>query len=525
MTTPRDPNAMLAAYLDEGMTVLPDRVITSVLDEAHRTHQRTVFRPWATRSTFTATLSAAAVVALLVVGAALLQRGRLDVSAPSTSPEASASPTPPAVVTVTPTPTAEVLSLDLTWTEVDIEAGPGQVAWLGDRFALVDSSGAVRTSIDGLTWDVLRPGDPDPGYADLLWDWTSIATWEDDIVGWWNPEDGPEIAGKPPITSRDVLRIVQPPAQPIVTTPFEGRIESIGVGPLGIVAHVHSRLNYATEDNWDAWVTKKLGLRTNNDWTCCVKGVTFENGVLQIELNNGPGLHVVWADEGFLPGDYQDRGFGWYSPDGVEWTAIPSDVAPSLDRGDRPSFVTGMGTVVGVSDGFIVAGDTPQDTCTLADGCSGMWHSADGLTWRNLGHPDADPDALSGRLVPWKGGALETDGVGVFNLWTSQGYSELPMSADFPTPGEAQDPYSAPFVTGPLGLVSIRLDSMEVLVTRDGSDWKIGSLPSAMLTDSDYQMGPSVAVGDRSVLYLTWSGYWGEGEGYVPSLWLGTVEP
>jgi hypothetical protein len=502
--------------------VLPDRVVDSVLEEVHRTRQRAVFRPWMTRSLFRAALGTAAVVALLVVGGALLSlRGKLDVAAPSPTAQASASPSQPAVVTATPTPTAEVLSLDLTWTEVDIEAGLGQVAWLGDRFVLVDSSGAVRTSTDGATWAVLQPGDPDPGYADLLKERASFATWEDQIVGWSNPQEGRDYTNKPPITARDILRIVQPPAEPTVTTPFEGRIQSLGIGPLGIVAHVHSHLNYATELNWDSWVATKLG----QDWVSHMTDVHFEGGVLDIDVDNGPGLHVVWADEGFLPGDYQDRGFGWYSPDGVEWTAIPSDVAPSLDRGDRPSFVTGMGTVVGVSDGFIVAGDTPQDTCTLADGCSGMWHSADGLTWRNLGHPDADPDALSGRLVPWKGGALETDGVGVFNLWTSQGYSELPMSADFPTPGEAQDPYSAPFVTGPLGLVSIRLDSMEVLVTRDGSDWKIGSLPSAMLTDSDYQMGPSVAVGDRSVLYLTWSGYWGEGEGYVPSLWLGTVEP
>jgi hypothetical protein len=107
MTNPRDPNALLAAYLDEGMTVLPDRVITSVLDEAHRTRQRTVFRPWATRSTFGAAISAATVVGVLVVGSALLfQRGKVDVSAPSASPEASGSPTAPAVVTVTPTPNA-----------------------------------------------------------------------------------------------------------------------------------------------------------------------------------------------------------------------------------------------------------------------------------------------------------------------------------------------------------------------------------------------------------------------------------
>jgi hypothetical protein len=517
MTKPRDPEALLTAYLVDGMEVLPDRVADAVLDEVHRTRQRAVFGPWRTQSTVV--LGTAAVVAVLVVGAALLsQRSKLDVAAPSATPEASAGPTQPAVVTATPTPTSEVLSLDLAWTEVDIDAGVTQVAWLDGHFVMVEKAGVVRTSTDGMSWDLLQPGDPDPGYAELLAPYASLVTWEDQIVGWWNPEDGPDIAGKPPITAQDILRIVQPPAQPTVTTPFMGRIESIGIGPMGIVAQVHSDLD------WDAWVTKKLGLRTNNDWTCCVEEVTFQNGVLQIKLNNGPGLQVVWADEGFEPGDYQDRGFGWYSPDGEQWTAIPSDVPPSLDRGDRPSFVTGMGTVVGVSDGFIAAGVTPEDTCTLADGCSGMWHSADGLTWRNLGHPDADPDASSGRLVPWKGGALDTDGVGVFHLWTSQGVSELPMAADFPPPAEEQDPSFAPFSTGPLGLVSTRLDSMEVLVTRDGSDWKVGSMPAAMRTGGDGP-SPTIAVGERSVLYLTWSGYRGEGEGHVPHLWVGSVEP
>lgn len=459
-----------------------------------------------------AVLSMAAVVALLVVGGALLyQRGLVDVAAPSPTAEASGSPSQPAVVTATPTPTAEVLSLDLTWTEVDIEAAPGRVAWLGDRFALVDSSGAVRTSIDGMTWDVLRPGDPDPGYADLLWDWTSLATWEDDIVGWWNPEDGPEIAGKPPVTAQDILRIVQPPADPTESTPFKGRIESIGIGPLGIVAQVHSDLL-----DWDAWVASRLGA----NWVSHLTGVHFEGGVLDIDVDKGPGLHVVWADEGFLPGDYQDRGFGWYSPDGVEWTAIPSDIPPAQDRGDLPAFPTGMGEVVGVADGFIASGVTPEETCTLPDGCSEMWHSADGLVWRNLGDPEAGDEEREGRLVPWQGGALMTDGIGRFDFWTSDGSTEWPMAAEVPV--QPQQGFDI-FATGPLGLVSIRRDTQEVLVTRDGVEWKIQPMPAAMVTASN--RGPTIAVGDRTVVYLTWSGFYGAGEPHVPSLWVGSFQP
>ena len=35
MTKPRDPDALLSAYLAVGMEVLPDRVVDSVLDEGH----------------------------------------------------------------------------------------------------------------------------------------------------------------------------------------------------------------------------------------------------------------------------------------------------------------------------------------------------------------------------------------------------------------------------------------------------------------------------------------------------------
>ncbi len=63
-----------------------------------------------------------------------------------------------------------------TWTS--------DVAWVVDRFVMVDDTGAVSTSTDGATWQVLQAGDPDPGYVELLRG--NIVTWEDDIVGWWN---------------------------------------------------------------------------------------------------------------------------------------------------------------------------------------------------------------------------------------------------------------------------------------------------------------------------------------------------
>lgn len=190
MTKPRDPDALLSAYLADGMTVLPDRVVDAVLSEVQRTRQRAARGRWRIRPMSRAALGAAAVVAVLVLGGAfyMSQRDLPVVTGPSATPEASALASPPAP-TPTPTPTVEVSpspavqSLALTWTKVAMDEGSPQIAWLGDQFVVVDQdSGAVRTSTDGVTWHVLQPGDPDPGYVDLLKG--TFVTWEDDVVAW-----------------------------------------------------------------------------------------------------------------------------------------------------------------------------------------------------------------------------------------------------------------------------------------------------------------------------------------------------
>ena len=100
MTTPRDPDSLLAAYLADGIDVLPDRVVDAVLDEAHRTRQRVVFGPRRTpvmNSTFKVILAAAAVIAVVVAGISLLPRNDAAVGGPSSaSPSANASTGPSA---------------------------------------------------------------------------------------------------------------------------------------------------------------------------------------------------------------------------------------------------------------------------------------------------------------------------------------------------------------------------------------------------------------------------------------------
>jgi hypothetical protein len=419
------------------------------------------------------------------------------------SPEETTTPRPGA----SPSPSPAPLSLDMTWTQVpiveplfDVHEGSPRLAWLGDLFVLADvKSGAVRTSTDGQDWQALQPGESARAYVDLLRG--SFASWQDTAVGWWNPQehDGPDIAGQPPITARDVVQVVRPPAAPTSTTPFKGRIESIGIGPRGIVAQVHSDLD------WDAWVTKKLGARSNNAWVKHLKSVDFRDGILQIKLDNGPGLKVVWADEGFEPGDYQDRGFGWYSPDGEHWTAMaPKESAQS-------ALPTGaFGNVVGVSDGFIATGAFPDGSCADPNGsCTGMWFSSDGLTWRLLGTATAQDTAQE--PLPWRGGVLVTDSDGRINLWTSGGSAELPMAAQV----------HGTIATGPLGLVSI--GDGQVIVSRDGIDYKVSSIPAQMAEAAHGNEPAVVAIGDKTVLVLLRARV--EEFTVAQSLWLGTFEP
>ena len=46
MTTPRDPDRLIRAFLDEGSTELPDRAYDAVRAHIERTRQRVVIGPW-----------------------------------------------------------------------------------------------------------------------------------------------------------------------------------------------------------------------------------------------------------------------------------------------------------------------------------------------------------------------------------------------------------------------------------------------------------------------------------------------
>jgi hypothetical protein len=440
---------------------------------------------------------------LLVLSAVVSTDGALagQAGAPDVAADASAVPDlrPP----LAPPPGIEVASADeassqtigegpiLTWTKVELDEGPPRppgsrpvnrtttpLAWLGDRFVRVDEdTRTVSTSTDGVSWDTRGPGDPDPGYDELML-MDAVASWQDIVVGW-----DPEAPGP------GTVRIVRAPDGPVATSDFEGQVGAVGIGPAGIVVRTHSALDF------DAFVTSLLG----SGWVEHMVSFAFEDGILRITTDDDRALEVVWAEHGLEPGDVADRGFGWYSADGEEWTPIPD-------------FPANVDDVVGVSDGFIVRGYEGRcDGCGESADPWGMWHSPDGLTWRPIG------PATEGDLLPWMGAVLVSDGTGFFDVWTSEGVRALPMAAEMP----ARSTNPASIGVGPLGLVSLRYGDRKILYSPDGVEWSIVPMPEAMAEDGGGRRAASVAVGERSVLVLSWS----RDEIPVPSLWLGSAEP
>ena len=108
MTTPRNPDLIVSAWLDEGPTRLPDetrRAITVAfpLTTQRRRAMRAPRRPNTMSTTLKLALGAAAVIAVVLGGAFLIRPGTADQGVgggPMPSPTPTASPTP------TPTPSA-----------------------------------------------------------------------------------------------------------------------------------------------------------------------------------------------------------------------------------------------------------------------------------------------------------------------------------------------------------------------------------------------------------------------------------
>jgi hypothetical protein len=96
MTTPRDPDRLIRAFLDEGPHALPDRTYDAVRDNIDRTRQRVVIGPWREshmNNIAKVAIALAAVVVVAIVGLNLLP-ARTATGGPGPSPSPSPSPSP-----------------------------------------------------------------------------------------------------------------------------------------------------------------------------------------------------------------------------------------------------------------------------------------------------------------------------------------------------------------------------------------------------------------------------------------------
>jgi Tol biopolymer transport system component len=87
MTTPRDPDRLVQAFLEEGPAVLPDRVLDAVRDDIHETDQRVVFGLWRT-ITMPRAFATAAVIAVVAIG------GVAYLATRSQGPDVGSTPNP-----------------------------------------------------------------------------------------------------------------------------------------------------------------------------------------------------------------------------------------------------------------------------------------------------------------------------------------------------------------------------------------------------------------------------------------------
>jgi hypothetical protein len=159
MTTPRDPDRLIHAFLDEGEEVLNDRVYDVVRAEIEQKRQRAVIGLWRTPTMnkfATVALGAVAVVVLLFVGAQFFGSPADGGVGSEPTPSATAEPTPE------PTPSPSV--------EAGFPEGPH----------LLTSGQADRPEdeIPPLTVTIPAPGwfsDDGEGSGILLKDWETAA--------------------------------------------------------------------------------------------------------------------------------------------------------------------------------------------------------------------------------------------------------------------------------------------------------------------------------------------------------------
>jgi hypothetical protein len=108
MTTPRDPDRLIDAFLAEGPDRLPDRTYDTLRGDIDRTRQRVVIGPWREAHMNNLAKVAIALAAVVVVAIAGLNLMPGSSGPGTTAPSPTASQTPSATPSPTPTPSVAV---------------------------------------------------------------------------------------------------------------------------------------------------------------------------------------------------------------------------------------------------------------------------------------------------------------------------------------------------------------------------------------------------------------------------------
>ncbi|NHZ70061.1 MAG: hypothetical protein GWP18_00290 [Proteobacteria bacterium] len=327
----------------------------------------------------------------------------------------------------------------------------------GDRFIVVDGSN-VRSSFDGRRWTTV----PIEGSIAGVHEFTA---WNDTVVGY----------GCGGASNACCVSVVHPDGS-VARYSFDGDVLDVGIGPAGMVAIVSNHRNedglrYVDEDVL-AW---NLTGRDINEFDV----FEIRDGVLHVEFE-GRQADYVLADLGYAS-IAEPIASAWFSFDGEAWISIPD-----FPLAERWSLIGTEDGFVGISEGL--------------DGDPVVWHSSDGMDWRELGQSQG----FQG-LSRWNEGALVVGTEGTETVWyvSGNGIEETSLMTDENGPA-----FSA---SGDIGAVKLDIEPVtlelnQILYSPGGEEWITTNIPPDMsdreLTIDAHHLPVEAVVTDTSVMLL-----------------------